>query len=130
MIVSPQRCQRLLGLQSAWRQQSGAALEQVERSSAEDCGQHERRDPVIPAKEGVTQQEDYSENEHLHGQEPEHSSRDCKARPLADVARDLRELDAREMNLLPRQMRAIFRHIAKELPDSAIGSGCAQRFHR
>jgi hypothetical protein len=113
MIVSPQRCQRLLGLQFAWRQKSCAALEQVKRYYPEDCCQHEGRDPVIPPKEGVTKQENDPENEHLDGQESEHSSRDRKARPFADVARDLRELDAREMNLLPRQMRAIFRHVAE-----------------
>jgi hypothetical protein len=119
----------LLGLQSARRQESGASLEQVEGSSPKDRGQHESRDPIIAAKECVAQKKNYSEYEHLYRQEPEHSSRDCEARPLADVARDLRELNARQVNLLPREVRAVFRHIAEELPDSAIGPGCPHSFH-
>ena len=83
----------------------------------------------MPSKKGITEQEDYSEYEHLGRQEPEHSGRDGEARSFADVARDLRELDPCEMYLLAGQMRSILRDVAEELPNSAIGSGCAPRLH-
>jgi hypothetical protein len=120
MIVSPQRCQCLLGLQLSWRQHSAAALEQVERPSPKDSGEHERRDPVPSAKKGIAEQEDYSEDEHLDRQQAEHSCRDGEARPFANIARNLRKLDSREMNLLAGQMRSVFRHLAEELADSSV----------
>jgi hypothetical protein len=56
----------------------------------------------------------------------QHSSSDCEAGALTGIARDLSELDACEVNFLPRQVRSVFRHVAEELPDSAIGPGCAR----
>jgi hypothetical protein len=129
MIVSPERCQCLLGLQIFRRQQSAAALEEVEGSARQDCSQHEGRDPVPSVEERISHEQHYSEHQHLNRQEAKHAGGYGEARPFADIARDLRELDASEVNLLPRQMRSIFRHFAQELPNSATGLGCAEHLH-
>jgi hypothetical protein len=110
----------LLGFQLARRQQSGSALEQVKRRSPRNPCQNERGNPVVPAKKRVTEQQNYPEDEHLRGKKSKHSGRNREAGTLADIAGDLRELDAGEVNLLPGELRSIFRHVAEELADSAI----------
>jgi hypothetical protein len=83
----------------------------------------------MPAKKGVTEQKNYSEYEHLHHKKPKQSCRDGEGRALANVASNLRELDPREVNFLPREMGSIFRHFAEEPPYAAAGLRFAQRFH-
>jgi len=83
----------------------------------------------MPAEKRVTHQQNYPEDEHLGCQEAKHSGRHGEAGPFADIARDLRELDAREVNFLPRQVRTVLRHVAEELPDSATRLGCARHLH-
>ena len=83
----------------------------------------------MPAKKCIAQQQDYSKYQHLGREDAQHSGRDCEAGALTGIARDLRELDACEVNFLSRQVRSVFRHIAEELPDSAIGPGCARHLH-
>jgi hypothetical protein len=83
----------------------------------------------MPAKQGITEQQNYPEDEHLRCQEDKHSGRHGEAGAFSDIARDLRELDAREVNFLPRQVRPVFRHFAEELPDSATRLGCAWHLH-
>jgi hypothetical protein len=80
----------------------------------------------MPAKKGIAQQQHYSEYEHLGCEHAQHSSSDCEAGALTGIARDLSELDACEVNFLPRQVRSVFRHVAEELPDSAIGPDSAR----
>jgi hypothetical protein len=83
----------------------------------------------MSAEMGVTEQQNDPEDEHLGRQEAKHSSRHGEAGAFADIARDLRELYAREVNFLPRQVRSVLRHVAEELPDSATRLGCARHLH-
>ena len=56
----------------------------------------------MSAKERISHQQRETEDEHLHGQQTKRRRSDGEDRTLANVAGDLRELDARELNLLPR----------------------------
>jgi hypothetical protein len=83
----------------------------------------------MSAEKSVTEQQDYPEDEHLGRQEAKHSGRHGEAGTFADIARDLRELYAREVNFLPRQVRSVLRYVAEELPDSATRLGCPRHLH-
>jgi hypothetical protein len=83
----------------------------------------------MSAEKGVTEEENYPEDEHLGRQEAKHSGRHGETGAFADIARDLRELDSRKVNFLSRQVRPILRYIAKELPDSPTRLGCARHLH-
>jgi hypothetical protein len=83
----------------------------------------------MSAEKGVTEKQNYPEDEHLRRQEAKHSRRHGEAGAFADIARDLRELDTREVNFLPRQVRPVLRHFAEQLPDSATRPGCARHLH-
>jgi hypothetical protein len=83
----------------------------------------------VSAEKGVTEKQNYPEDEHLGRQEAKHSSRHGEAGAFADIARDLGELDAREVNFLSRQVRSVLRHVAEELSDSATRFGCARHLH-
>jgi hypothetical protein len=79
----------------------------------------------VPAKKRITEEEHDGEHEHLYGQQSDHCGRDGEHGAFADIARDLRELYARQVNLLARQLCSILRHLAEELSHSAICLRCA-----
>jgi hypothetical protein len=110
----------MLGFDLSRRKEGRSSLQQIERDTAQDRGKHERGDPVVPAKKRVTEQQHDSEHEHLYRKKAEHRGRDGEHGPSADVARDLRELDARQLNLLSRQLCSVFSDLAEELTHSAI----------
>jgi hypothetical protein len=120
----------LLGLDVPRREKGSTSLQQVERGPAQNYGQHECRDPVMPAKERIAEEKSDSEYEHLHCEQREHCGGNREARAFADVSRDLSKLDAREMNFFPRQMCSVFSNLAEELPNSAIRLWCARHLHR
>ena len=74
----------------------------------------------MPAKERVAEKQHDAEYEHLYCKEAEHRGRDGEHSPFTDVARDLRELDARQLNLLSRQLCSVFSDLAEELTHTAI----------
>jgi len=80
----------------------------------------------MSAKERVAEQQHNAEYEHLYCKETEHRGRNGENSSFTDVARDLGELDARELNLLSRQLCSVFSDLAEELTHSAIDLWCAR----
>ena len=58
----------------------------------------------MPAKECVTKQQHDSKNQHLRRQQAKHSGCNGEAGAFADIACNLGELDARQLNFLAREM--------------------------
>jgi hypothetical protein len=80
----------------------------------------------MSAKERVAEQKHECEYEHLYSEKAEHRGRDCQHGPFSDIARDLRELDARQLNFLSCQLCSVFSDLAEELTHSAIDLRCAR----
>jgi len=74
----------------------------------------------MSAKERVAEEQHECEYEHLYCEKAEHRGRDGEHGPFTDIARDLGELDARELNLLSRQLCSVLCDLAEELTDTAI----------
>ena len=83
----------------------------------------------MPMEERVSEQKSEAEHEHLHSQQSQHCCRDRQTGAFSDIARNLGKLDAREVDLFPRQMRSVFRHRAEKLPNSAICLWRVRHFH-
>jgi hypothetical protein len=80
----------------------------------------------MSVKQRVAEQQHDCEYEHLYCEEAEHCGGDGEHSPFTDIARDLRELDARQLNLLSRQLCSVFSDLAEELTHSAIDLWCAR----
>ena len=80
----------------------------------------------MTAKKCVTEEQHNAEHEHLYCKKAEHRGGDGEHSAFTDIARDLRELDARQLNFLSRQLRSVFSDFTEELTHSAIDLWCSR----
>jgi len=110
----------LLRLDVSGREQRRPAFQQVKRNRAKNHSEDKRGDPVMAMEKRVTHQKSESEYQHLNSQQAEHGGAYGVPGTLADIARDLRELDPGEIHLLTRDVGSILCHFTQQLTDAAI----------
>jgi hypothetical protein len=76
----------------------------------------------MPAKECVAQQQHDAEHQHLRGEQTDHRRRDREPGSFANVARDLCELDSRELHFQAREMNSVLGYIAEQLRYSTVAT--------